>query len=102
MRGYYESRARLFRVLGHPGRLRILEMLAAKPCCVCDLMQQLNYRQPYVSQQLAILREAGLVVGEREGVNIRYRLASPEVLRLVQSERDLPVDDSPSGRRKRG
>ncbi len=90
MRGYYESRARLFRVLGHPGRLRILEMLAAKPCCVCDLMQQLNYRQPYVSQQLAILREAGLVVGEREG---RQHTLSPGIARsaAVGAKRTRPA-----------
>jgi DNA-binding transcriptional ArsR family regulator len=85
----YESRARLFRVLGHPARLQILDILAVKPCCVCAITEQMGCRQPYVSQQLAILREAGLVIAEREGLKVRYRLASPELQRLLQNKSDL-------------
>jgi len=84
----YESRARLFRALGHPARLQILDILAVGPCCVHVLIQRTGCRQPYVSQQLAVLREAGLVVAEREGIKVRYRLASPDVRRLLQNESD--------------
>lgn len=84
----YESRARLFRVLGHPARLQILDILAVQPSCVCAITEQMGCRQPYASQQLAVLREAGLIVAEREGLNVRYRLASPDVQRLIQREAD--------------
>jgi len=80
----YESRARLFRALGHPVRLQILDILAVKPCCVWSITQQIDCRQPYASQQLAVLREAGLIIAEREGLKVRYRLASPEVQNLIQ------------------
>jgi DNA-binding transcriptional ArsR family regulator len=85
----YESRARLFRVLGHPARLQILDILAVKPCCVCTITEQIGCRQPYASQQLAVLREAGLIIAEREGLNVRYRLASPDVQHLIQRETNL-------------
>lgn len=84
MSDIYESRARLFRALGHPARLRILDILACGPCCVCDITEQMGCRQPYASQQLAVLREAGLIIAEREGLKVRYRLASPEVQNLIQ------------------
>jgi ArsR family transcriptional regulator len=68
----YESRARLFRLLGHPARLQILDILAGGPCCVHVIIQRTGCRQPYVSQQLAVLREAGLIIAEREGIKVRY------------------------------
>jgi len=101
MTDWYESRARLFRALGHPARLRILEILAVEPCCVCDIVQKMGCRQPYASQQLAILREAGLVSTTREGIMIRYRLASPDVLRMLASERAPSNDAPPPAREER-
>jgi DNA-binding transcriptional ArsR family regulator len=102
MSNCYESRARLFRVLGHPARLQILDILAVKPCCVCNITEQIGCRQPYVSQQLAVLREAGLIVAEREGLNVRYRLASPDVQRLIQREANLMGNSAPSCIRENG
>lgn len=84
MSSCYESRARLFRALGHPVRLQILDILAVKPCCVWSITQQIDCRQPYASQQLAVLREAGLIIAERKGLEVCYRLASPDVQRLLQ------------------
>jgi len=85
----YDCRAKLFRALGHPARQQILEILAREPVCVCDLMQQTGHRQPYISQQLAILREAGLVTVEREGLNMRYRLVFPDLLIILKAGADL-------------
>jgi len=98
----YESRARLFRVLGHPARLQILDILAGGPCCVHIIIQRTGCRQAYVSQQLAILREAGLVIAEREGIKMRYRLVSPDVRRLLQNESNRKAYGSPSSARKTG
>jgi DNA-binding transcriptional ArsR family regulator len=71
----YKAQAQLFRALSHPVRLRILDILARQEACVCHLTCILGQRQPYVSQQLATLREAGLVADRREGTLIYYRLA---------------------------
>jgi DNA-binding transcriptional ArsR family regulator len=72
----FEAQAQLFRALSHPVRLRILGILARQEACVCHLTAVLDQRQPYVSQQLASLREAGLVTDRRDGTLIYYRLAN--------------------------
>lgn len=75
--------AALFRALAHPQRLAILEALEGKELCVCDMEEVLGLRQAYVSQQLAVLREAGLVCFRRDGWNVLYRIARPEVYELL-------------------
>ena len=65
-------------------RLKILQTLADHPACVCELQAKTERRQAYVSQQLSILRAAGLVCCEKEGLQVRYRLTGPEVIRLLE------------------
>jgi len=74
----YHERANLLRVLAHPVRLRILDELRSDAECVCHLSALLNKPQPYVSQQLAVLRNEGLIVDRREGANVFYELTSGE------------------------
>ena len=69
----------LFQALSHPERLRILEILARGPICVCDLVRLTGKRQPYISQQLGTLSEAHLVSAERFGRSILYHLNKDEV-----------------------
>jgi len=92
----FKAQAQLFRALAHPVRLRILDILARQEACVCHLTAILGQRQPYVSQQLATLREAGLVTDRREGTLIYYRLAGEHLAALLDEGkvvvRDL-VDD---------
>jgi len=79
---------RLLRAMSHPFRLQILNLLAEEQACVCDLVLLTERHQPYVSQQLAKLRAAGLVTGIRDGRRVQYRLSSPEVagfLKVFQS-----------------
>ena len=80
----YEPQARLLRAIAHPVRLQILDALAHGSACVCDLTMLTGRRQPYISQQLIVLREAGLVTHAREGSNIRYRLVQPELKGLLE------------------
>ena len=88
MRGH-ERMARLFKALAHPVRLQILEILQQEgEACVCHLESILGKRQAYISQQLSKLREAGLVVDQREGLNIFYALAEPDVGPLLVSARE--------------
>jgi DNA-binding transcriptional ArsR family regulator len=80
----YKKQAKLFQALSHPVRLRILDILARQEACVCHLTAILGKRQPYVSQQLATLRDAGLVSDRREGTLIYYRLADDSLVALLE------------------
>ncbi len=70
----YDELAHVTRAIAHPVRLRIIEALGQGEACVCHLTHVLGQRQPYVSQQLMRLREAGLVQDRRDGVMVYYRL----------------------------
>ncbi len=76
--------AALFKALSHPNRLAILRLLEEREMCVCDIEQALVLRQAYVSQQLTLLREAGLVCFRKDGWNVWYRIARPEVHTLLE------------------
>jgi DNA-binding transcriptional ArsR family regulator len=76
--------APLFKALAHPKRLAILEALRDGERCVCEMETLLDLRQSYVSQQLTVLREAGLVCYRKDGWNVHYRIARPEVYTLLE------------------
>jgi DNA-binding transcriptional ArsR family regulator len=88
----YAKEAQMFRALAHPVRLRILDALARQEACVCHLTALLGKRQPYISQQLAALREAGLVADRREGTLIYYRLADEQMEALLERAKNLVTD----------
>lgn len=73
----------LFKALAHPTRLAIIELLRGGELCVCHLEQALGCRQAYVSQQLTVLRDAGIVGDRREGWRIYYRVTQPVVFSLA-------------------
>ena len=79
----YKQGAELFRSLGHPARLQILDELRRAEACVCHLQTVLHRPQSYVSQQLRVLRDVGVVVDNKDGLNVYYRLSSPQVERLL-------------------
>src|SRR3546814_21094219 len=66
----YQAKADLFRTLGHPVRIRVLELLQEKPMPVRDLLADLQVESSSLSQQLAVLRRAGLVTSPREGTTV--------------------------------
>jgi DNA-binding transcriptional ArsR family regulator len=88
----YENTAELFKVLMHPTRLAILEMLRNGEECVCHMTAMLGARQAYVSQQLMVLREAGLVIDRRDGWNIYYHVMRPEVYTVLDAARSMVAD----------
>ena len=71
----YRKRAKILQAMSHPVRLQILEILADKPACVCDLIARTRRRQAYISQHLMLLRQTGMVKSTRLGLNIQYELA---------------------------
>jgi DNA-binding transcriptional ArsR family regulator len=79
----YKAQAKLFKALMHPVRLEILDVLRDGEECVCHMEATLGYRQAYISQHLAVLRDVGLVQDRRDGWNIFYRVIKPEVFELL-------------------
>jgi ArsR family transcriptional regulator len=79
----YQSQAELFQVLSHPVRLQILDALRSQDCCVCHLQALTKRPQAYVSQQLRVLRDFGLVSDEKDGQNVYYRLCNDMVGELL-------------------
>ncbi len=83
----YRYQAKVLRALAHPVRLQILNALVRQPACVGELKAMTGRRQSYVSQQLTILRAAGLVRCEKRSQQACYRLAWPEVAKLLAEVR---------------
>ncbi len=81
----YDQPAALFKLLAHPARLAILEILRQGEECVCHMEATLGYRQAYLSQQLAVLREAGIIQDRRDGWNIFYHVLKPEIYPVLDA-----------------
>ena len=91
--GSHKQATELFRILSHRARLRILDELRRGEACVCHLQATLGRPQVYVSQQLRVLREAGVIESYKEGTFVFYRLTEPLVERLL-AEALGPADQS--------
>jgi len=81
----HESEIKVLKALSHPARLAILEVLRRGEACVCHMEALFKWRQAYISQQLMVLREAGLVTDRRDGWNIFYRVVKPEVYAVIDA-----------------
>lgn len=79
----YQAKAELFRTLGHPVRIRVLELLQDGPRPVRELLAEIEVESSNLSQQLAVLRRAGLVTSSRDGGAVLYTLATPDVAQLL-------------------
>jgi DNA-binding transcriptional ArsR family regulator len=82
-------KAQFFRALAHPTRIRILEILVRGGRTVQELQEELTLDQPIVSQQLAVLRNQGIVSAHKEGVSVRYALRDPLVGALLDVARRI-------------
>jgi ArsR family transcriptional regulator len=85
----YQAKAEMFRVLGHPVRIRVLELLQAGPLPVRDFLSEIDVEPANMSQQLAVLRRAGVVVSFREGGLVMYALSTPAVADLLAAGRRI-------------
>jgi DNA-binding transcriptional ArsR family regulator len=91
----YEAQAQLLKVLTHPARLAILYILRDEEHCVCHMEAHLGYRQAYISQQLAVLREAGLIQDRRDGWNIYYRVTDPRIYAVLDAVQTITGQSQP-------
>ena len=79
----YEVKAQLFKTLGHPARIRILEVLSDGARSVSALQPDVGIESSHLSQQLAVLRRAGVVDSDRDGSSVVYTIADPQILELL-------------------
>ncbi len=79
-----KAQARVLKALAHPTRLLLVEELARKPRCVCELRDAAGLDISTVSKHLALLRNAGIVEDEKQGLKVFYSLKTPCVLNFFK------------------
>ncbi len=82
-------KAQFFRALAHPVRIKILEILVRGDRSVQELQKELDLDQPLVSQQLAVLRNRGIVTSEKQGLTVRYALRDRAIGQLLDVARRI-------------
>lgn len=88
-----KRRANVLKAMGHPSRVRILELLAHGEVCVCEITPVVGSDMSTVSRHLAVLRNAGIIEDEKRGLNVFYRLVTPCVLSFfncIDNEHRIP------------
>ena len=85
----YQAKAEFFRMLGHPVRIRVLELLQDGPMPVRDLLTTIEIEPSNLSQQLAVLRRSGIVRATRESSTVVYELAGGDVAELLAAARRI-------------
>ena len=83
----HEAKAELFRTLAHPVRIRVLELLCEREHAVHELLASIGVEPSTLSQQLAVLRRAGIVRQRRLGGEVRYSLMIPSIGELLAAAR---------------
>src|SRR4051794_26309859 len=85
----YHAKAELFRTLGHPARIRILELLSERPHAVHELREHVEIEASNLSQQLSVLRRSRMVVSARREGAVVYSISVPEVRDLLLAGRRI-------------
>jgi DNA-binding transcriptional ArsR family regulator len=88
----YQAKAEFFRMLGHPVRIRVLELLQEGPLPVRSLLTAIEVEPAALSQQLAVLRRSGIVTATRTGSTVVYELAGGDVAELLRAARRVLAD----------
>lgn len=74
--------AELFKAIGHPDRLAMLELLSAEPWCVCALASELKLNKSVASKHLSLLFDVGILEMEKKGTQVIYTLVAPCVVEM--------------------
>lgn len=85
----YRAKAEFFKTLGHPARIRILELLSERDHAVHELLDALGIEASSLSQQLAVLRRTSLVASRRDAGQVVYSVSVPEVRDLLLAARAI-------------
>ena len=85
----YQMKAEFFRILGHPVRVRILDLLRDGERTVGDLQQELQMYSSGTSQHLGALRKHGILEGRRVGTSVYYNVRDPRIFQLLEVARQI-------------
>ena len=88
-RPLYQVKAEFFKTLGHPARIRVLELLSERDHSVAEMLSDVGIEATSLSQQLAVLRRSGLVETRKQGSTVIYSLTSPKVAELLKVARSI-------------
>ena len=100
-RPLYQLKAEFFKTLGHPARIRVLELLSEREHAVAELLPEVGIEAAHLSQQLAVLRRANLVISRKQGSTVYYRLISPRVVasaKIAVAPASMAPIDASTGR----
>lgn len=86
-----EVKAELFKALGHPARIRVLEVLSEGEHSVGEIQPLVGIESSHLSQQLGVLRRAGLVTTRKDGASVIYSLADPLLADLLAVAKQLLI-----------
>jgi ArsR family transcriptional regulator len=87
----FDREAEILKVLGHPVRLKIVAGLMSQSCNVKKIWECLDLPQATVSQHLALLKNKGIIVGRRDGVEVYYQVISAQAQAVVNAMLGEPV-----------
>jgi len=91
-RPLYEAKADFFRTLGHPARIRVLELLSERDHAVHELLAEISIEPSNLSHQLAVLRRTGLITQARRDGQVFYSISAPQVSDLLTAARAVLLD----------
>ena len=79
----YDIESEVLKALAHPLRLRLVDMLSKDDCCVTDIAQSVQMPQSTVSQNLGILKKAGVIQPYKSGVKTCYKIANNKIISIL-------------------
>ena len=85
----YEMHAEMCKVFSNPTRLEILNLLKDKDLSVTDMIKRTELSQANISQHLSIMRAKGIVISNRKGKNIYYKLSNPKIIKAFDIIREV-------------
>ena len=83
-----EHAAEILKVMAHPIRLQIVELLQAKEMCVCDIVEALTPKQTVTSQQLNMMKDKGVLNRRRDGTRVYYHIENKNVIKILHCIND--------------
>ncbi len=83
-RSIYEVKAEFFKTLSHPARIRVLELLSDGELSVSALIPLVGLESSHLSQQLGILRRAGIIQARKEGSSVLYSVVDPRIFQMLE------------------
>ena len=89
MKELYRIHAELCKVFSNPTRLEILNLLRDKEMSVTELIEKTKLSQANISQHLSIMKSKGIVISDRKGKNVYYRLTNPKIIKAFDIIREI-------------